>query len=326
MPSEDLALFIEALRGPAPADEAARGRARGALLGLAAGNALGLPVESRGAADVARAYPEGLREVAPEELERPWDDDLAQTMIIAEALLQRGGLLDADDLAGRFLRWFEENGRGIGTLTRGVLLSLSHGVSPRSAAREAWELSGGSAGNGALMRCAPVALRWRADGAALIRESQNSSLVTHHDPRCVWSCVAFNVGLAAALNGVDLDWGRLARLLEEAGAPREVAEIVGRPRRGGVGSLHLDKDGIGFTIKALDVAVHALRRAPDFEETLIEIVAAGGDTDTNGAIAGAALGARFGADAVPRRWLERIRDIDRVQAAADALFDAGVPA
>ena len=63
---------------------------------------------------------------------------------------------------------------------------------------------------------------------------------------------------------------------------------------------------MGYTLKAMQVALWCARRAADFEEALVAVVNAGGDTDTNGAVAGAVLGARFGLDAIPRRWRDQV--------------------
>ena len=78
--------------------------------------------------------------------------------------------------------------------------------------------------------------------------------------------------------------------------------------------IGLDGWDMGYTLKAMQVALWCARRAADFEKALIAVVNAGGDTDTNGAVAGAVLGARFGFDAIPRRWRDRVTKLraDRV--------------
>jgi ADP-ribosyl-[dinitrogen reductase] hydrolase len=92
-------------------------------------------------------------------------------VILAEALLT-GDRLHLDDLASRLVRWARESGRGMGLLTGRVLARLADGVPAAEAARAVWEESGRtSAGNGAVMRCAPVALRWRGDRSRLVSET-----------------------------------------------------------------------------------------------------------------------------------------------------------
>ena len=338
-------------------------RARGLMVGIAAGNLLGIVQEGQSKRWVAEKYPDGVREIE-ERLGCPDDDDLAQALIVAEAAGR--GPLDPDDLGRRFWDWAETNGRGIGNLT-GHVLQLYGGIPPRcpgawrpaapgstesprepagvpsiEASRKA--AGGQRAGNGALMRCAPVAVRWRDDAAALVRNSIVSAVPTHWDRRCGWSCALANLAAAAALRGETpaaedlLDAGvegvraalpELQRYGYEADVPRSVREAVRCAAGVEVDDVCADDGSMGFTLLTLRLALIALWRASGFEQGLRSIVEAGGDTDTNGAVAGALLGARFGIDAVPARWRQRIAEIragrtppesyaDRLQAAGEA--------
>lgn len=299
-----------------------RGSYRGALLGVAVGNVLGLPVEGLSRRRIAERFPNGLTEMDRAERERPWDDDLAQTVVLAEALLDKGDL-DPEQLGSRMVRWAEENGRGMGSLTAQVIRELAAGTPAKDAARVVWERSGRSAaGNGALMRCAPVALRWRRSGRRLIEESIKSASVTHHDPRCVWSVVALNSAVALTLSQTAPDLERLALLVESAGAPQEVGAAIRFVGGRTLESFSLDGPDMGYTLKAMRVGLWAFQQEDDFESVLVRVVNAGGDTDTNGAIAGAVMGCRVGAGRIPARWLENIREIDRLVELADRLFEA----
>lgn len=295
-------------------------RYRGALLGLAVGNTLGLPVESWPRDRIQQAYPQGVREIDPVELKLPWDDDLAQAVIIAEAILEHD-TLGNDDLAARLLEWYESNGRGMGGQTRAVLNALRHGMLPSEAARLVWERDGGTpAGNGAVMRCAPIAMRWRLDPAKLRVETENSSRITHHDPRCGWSAFAVNLAIADALNGRTATIESIAAALEAA----DVSFILVQSARAASGrdldDLKLDGSSMGYTLKAMQVGLWCLERGADFEESLVAVIQAGGDTDTNGAVAGAVLGALHGADAIPERWIAGVARAERLLAMADQLL------
>ncbi|MGH2685913.1 MAG: ADP-ribosylglycohydrolase family protein, partial [Actinomycetota bacterium] len=161
-------------------------RARGVLLGLVAGNVLGVGVEGWPGSRIRQRYPDGVREIDAAERDRPWDDDVAQAIILAEAIVERGEL-SLDDLGGRFLRWYREGARGIGAQTSQVMRELAGGTPPTDAARLVWERSGGkAAGNGAVMRCAPLAIRWRHEVELLVDQSRVSARITHEDPRCQW--------------------------------------------------------------------------------------------------------------------------------------------
>lgn len=316
----------------------ANDRARGLMVGIAAGNLLGITVEGRTKDDVRHRFPNGMRDIAAKP-GFPDDDDLAQSLIIAEAAEE--GPLDVEDLGHRFWEWSEINGLGMGNLTSQVL-ALFGGSPPRrlgwgtiddvrqprgmaieDASRKAW--GGKSAGNGALMRCAPVAIRWRDDPVALARNSVVSAVPTHWDQRCGWSCVALNIGIAAALRGETINADALIAAAEDAVGsslqelshygyedrmPRSVLNAT-RQADGcsAIGSIRFDGPNMGFTLLTLQAGLISLWRSPDFEHGLRAVVEAGGDTDTNGAVAGAVLGARFGIDAIPQRWRDRIAEL-----------------
>ena len=313
-------------------------RARGLMVGIAAGNLLGIVQEGWSKQRIAEQFPEGVREIAAV-TGYPDDDDLAQAIIIAEAAER--GPLEPDDLGRRFWDWAETNGLGMGGLTSHVL-ELYGGDVPQflgargmsGSAREpsgmpileasetAW--SGSRAGNGAAMRCAPIAIRWRDDPTALVRNSIVSAVPTHWDNRCGWSCALLNLAVAAALRGASILPDELLAAgvagvraslphLERYGygptVPGSVREAVLEAAEAEVAEVRLDDGSMGYTLRALVVGLVALWRATDFEQTLSSVIEGGGDTDTNGAIAGAMLGARFGLDAIPRRWRDRIAEI-----------------
>ena len=301
------------------------------ILGLAAGNALGLPVEGESAHAIRRHFPAGVTEVSAEERDRPWDDDLAQAAILAEVLLESEEL-DPEVFAARLVVWARANGRGIGGLTRSVIDELSRNSSSQEAAREAWERNAMSnAGNGAVMRCPPVALRRLRSGADLVRTARTSALVTHYDARCEWSTVVTAVALATCLNGKPVAVGDLASAVEAIGGQgwladsiEQVAEATHGVEGATLEGLELDDPvDMGYTLKAMQVALWCMAQSGGFEQTVVAVVNEGGDTDTNGAIAGAVMGARYGASSIPSRWLDNIADTQHLTELANRLFEVG---
>ena len=325
-------------------------RCRGLMVGLAAGNLLGILCEGWPRHQIRVRWPDGVRDIEASP-GYPDDDDLAQAVILAEECLG-GNELDAGNLARRFWVWGEENGLGMGNATAETLARYggSHprryasrnrsarrggpagsdfpgarepqGLPALQASRAAWEDSGGkAAGNGAVMRCAPLAIRWRHDDAALVRNTVCSAAVTHWDSRCIWSSVFVNLAVASLLREPPDAELRLAERAEQAretlgdaltpfgiDSPPQLAvtEALDVSDIATADEIGLDGWDMGFTLKALQVAMWCVHRAADFEEALIAIINAGGDTDTNGAVAGAVLGARFGLDAIPGRWRDRV--------------------
>jgi ADP-ribosyl-[dinitrogen reductase] hydrolase len=308
-------------RSSAVAPPSLRDRYRGTLLGLAVGNTLGLSVEFLTAAEIRRLFPRGVRDIPPEEMRLPWDDDLAQAVILAEAILEHD-TLSHDDLAARLLTWFEENGRGMGTQTRAVLQALKRGMLPSEAAKHVWERHGGTpAGNGAVMRCPPVAMRWPRDTQRLYQETDASARVTHHDPRCVWSAFAINLAVAEALNGRLASIGAIVEALARVEAGPVTVQEAGNVSGRGLEYLKLDGKDIGYTLKAMQVGLWCLEHAEGFEESLVAVIQAGGDTDTNGAVAGAVLGAIHGAGAIPERWIKAVPRAERLIELSDQLLE-----
>lgn len=171
------------------------------------------------------------------------------------------------------------------------------------------------------MRCAPIAVRWRDDPAANARNSVVSAVPTHWDPRCGWSCVLLNLAAAAALRGKSLGAGELIEQAEaavgasaaglsrygyDAAMPEEVRASVQRAAAEPHADLEIDGWDSGYTLVTLRTTLTAWWAAESFEEGLRAIVEAGGDTDTNGAAAGALLGARFGLKGIPPRWRDDV--------------------
>lgn len=310
-------------RAAAPTeDDVARERYRGALLGLACGNALGLQVEGVPADEIRLHMPGGVRDIHPHEASRDWDDDVAQAIELGECLLP--GPLDVDVFVLRLIDWMEVNGRGIGRQTWEVLQKAKAGAEGTAAAWAVWEASGRyRAGNGAVMRCPPVALRWRLRPQRLVKDAVNSAQATHYDPRCVWTTATTCAAIALELAAADWTLEELATALEGAGAPPEVIVAVELSASPEVSSLELDEwDSMGYTIRTMTAALWAATHPEDFEVTLLAVINAGGDTDTNGAVAGAVLGARFGATAVPDRWKDRLPNPWELEGLADRLLEA----
>ena len=324
------------------ADSVLRDRARGVMVGLAVGNLFGIAHEGRSRKSIARAYPDGIQEITAKP-GYPDDDDIAQAIALAEAAAE--GPLDLDDLGRRFWDWAETSGAGMGGLT-GRVLSLYGGSYPQrllrnrligrareptgtsieEASRTAWENAGDhrDAGNGAVMRCAPMAIRWHRDPLALARNSYLSAVPTHWDRRCGWSCVVLNVAIAAAfrdewvpahelleasLEGLRASLPELERYGVEDRIPRRVRDCVTVARKDELDELALDGPSMGYTLRTLSAALVAYWQARSFEHGLRCVIEAGGDTDTNGAAAGAVLGARFGVEGIPRRWREQLAQL-----------------
>ncbi|MFG3301520.1 ADP-ribosylglycohydrolase family protein [Micromonospora chersina] len=197
----------ELMTATVPLDAIQSDRAAGVLLAAACGDALGVPYEF-GAPLPANEQPEmrggGLGPYAPGE----YSDDTQMAMCIAEvsatgADLRRSDFLDR--IAGNFLRWKREGASDIAAQTRKVLDAVSHVSGPgiaaamRDAAADLHRRTGRSAGNGSLMRTAPVALAYLGDPEALAEAARAVSELTHYDPLAADACVLWCAGIRRAV-------------------------------------------------------------------------------------------------------------------------------
>lgn len=290
-------------------------RARGALLGLAAGNALGLPAEPLGtAAAIAQRWPDGLAEVLRQDTRTsPYDDDVALAVIMAEELVQPD--VDLRRLAHRWVAWARDDGRGLGDWTRTALAHVATHDSPPSA-------SGGRATNGAVSRCLPVALRTFGSARNLVSGTLHTAALTHPDPRCVWSAVAVNVAAASLLRGRRDFVPEVIEALRTNDADASVLAAVRQVPMLRREELVVEGDAAHEAVTCMTVALWYAHHEPLLERGLVAIVNAGGDTDTNAAVAGGLMGARDGARAIPGRWLAQIPGVAELEQLALRLVGA----
>lgn len=296
-------------------------RARGALLGLAVGNQLGVPTEQLGTAKAIRqAFPQGVRDLAPPPKGSPFDDDAAMTLLLAESLTDKGDF-DASDVAARWVKWMKLDGRGIGLTTQRALRLIERGTEPFEAGRLARD-AGAAASNGAVMRCIPVALRYHDNADRLVRVSAQQAAITHADERCTWGAAAVNLAARELLHGNRHFVEEVLHRVQGA-APRAIVEALRRVPWEQETDLPIAVPGeVGYVAHCVEIAFWCAVHRPSLEEALIFLAEAGGDTDTNAAVAGALLGARDGEAAIPPRWLDQLGAVRGVAALAERLITA----
>jgi ADP-ribosyl-[dinitrogen reductase] hydrolase len=276
----------------------------GALLGLAAGDALGAGYEfSTPEADTEIGMVGGGPfDWAPGE----WTDDTQMALCIAE--VAAAGPLDVDAVGRRFLDWYAGRPKDVGVQTSAVL-GAAAGDPRQLAGAAAKHLAANprsGAGNGSLMRTAPVALAHLGDDAGIVDAALAVSALTHGDrlagEACVLWCIAIDRAVREGrLDGVD---DGLAHL--EPDRRLFWWERLREARTRPPGSFIPN----GFVVTALQAAVAAIDQTPvpaddppgHLAAALVAAVRIGHDTDTVAAIAGALLGARWGASAVPDDW------------------------
>ncbi|MBO1081673.1 ADP-ribosylglycohydrolase family protein [Roseomonas haemaphysalidis] len=301
-------------------DAALLDRATGALLGLAVGDALGTTLEFTDR-DEAPHHTE-MTGGGPFNL-RPgqWTDDTSMALVLAESLI-RCGTLDPRDLMDGFVRWWRTGAHSctgtcfdIGMTTAAALADFERIGDPL-----AGPTAEDTAGNGSLMRVAPVALFALQDPLAASRLARLQSRTTHGAPQAVESCDLFVALLSAAILGADR--GTLLAPSVWSGHPAVAAVAAGSwqgKRRGAIRAS-------GYVIHTIEAALWAIAQTHTFEDALILAVNLGEDADTVGAVTGQLAGALYGYAAIPSRWLEPLAWRDRLTALAPSLITAGARA
>ena len=305
-----------------------RDRFRGCLLGLAAGDALGTTLEFKAPGtfrpidDMVGGGPFNLRP-------GQWTDDTSMALCLATSLLESGGF-DATDQMQRYVRWWREGylsstGRcfDIGTTVRGALSRFERDGDPYAGSTDP-----NAAGNGSLMRLAPVAMYFAADNAEAIEMAADSSRTTHGAHEAVDACRYFATLLVGALTGDDKE-----TLLSGSYWPPawdlEPEPLIGKIA-GVAGGSFKDRNppdikGTGYVVDALEAALWAFHNSDDFREGALLAVNLGDDADTTGAIYGQIAGAYYGVESIPAAWRERLTLLAEITSLADRLHDHTLP-
>lgn len=304
-------------------------RYRGALLGLAAGDAAGAAVEFLppgsfpAVTDLRGGGPFGL---APGQ----WTDDTSLALCLAESLTERKAF-DPRDQLRRYLRWYREGhlsstGRcfDIGGATRRALERFE-----RTGEAFPGDADPDSAGNGSLMRLAPVPLFYAADAVEAAERSGESSRTTHGAKAAADACRYFGALLAAAVRGAEKE-----ALLSEPWEPRpgywqarplhpEVEEVArGSYKRRDPPAIQ----GRGYVVRTLEAALWAFHRSGSFREGCLLAVNLGHDADTTAAVYGQLAGVHYGDEGIPAPWRERLSLRDTIEGLAEALLRQASPA
>lgn len=301
-----------------------RDRYRGALVGLAAGDAVGTTVEFSPPGtfppltDMVGGGPFDLR---PGE----WTDDTSMALCLAESLVERQGF-DARDQMERYLRWYGEgylSSTGvcfdIGVTVRGALERFHSSGNPFAGSTDPH-----TAGNGSLMRLAPVPLFFAADPAQAIERSGESSRTTHGATAAVDACRYFGGLLAGAVHGVAKDalLGEMYAPVAGYWAAHPLDPAIEEIARGSFRAKNPPEIvGSGYVVRSLEAALWAFATTDSFRTGCLAAANLGNDADTTAAIYGQLAGAVYGVDAIPaewRTWLARRALIERL---ADGLYD-----
>lgn len=289
-------------------------RAQGCLIGQLAGDNLGALVEFQSAAEVSRAYPAGPRLMKDGGY---WDilagqptDDSELALMLGRSIAAAGGY-DPEAAARSYVWWYAGGPFDIGGTTRNALdaalAAVKGGGSAAEAANQAALKRSDSEANGALMRAAPLAVFGHGlKPDELAKLARQDAELTHANSVCRDANAVYCVAVAGAVGGRGDRKAVYDHALKWARAGRLNPAVIEAVARAGTGPPADFQRSMGWVLIALQNAFYRLLHAASLEEGIAQTIACGGDTDTNAAIAGALLGAAFGAEAFPHQWADRL--------------------
>ena len=293
-----------------------RDRFLGCLLGLAVGDAVGTTLEfkPRGSFKPITDMTGG----GPFRLDPgQWTDDTSMALCLASSLVEKGEFDPADQMA-RYVRWKDEgywssNGHcfDIGNATGAALARFKRTRDPFSGSADPR-----SAGNGSIMRLAPVPMFFAADMAKAVHYSAESSRTTHAAAECLDACRLFGAMLVRALNGFAREEVLLGDARTFSGSPAVEAIARGDYRAKGETAI----SGSGYVVKSLEAALWCFDQTESYEQAVLRAANLGDDADTTAAVCGQIAGAFYGVTGIPQRWLGTLAMRGEIDALASKLF------
>ena len=301
-----------------------RDRYRASLLGLALGDALGAAVEFKppGTFEPLKALNGG----GPHQLKPgQWTDDTSMALCLADSLIENNGF-DPVDQAKRYLRWWREGYNSstgkcfdIGNVTAKALLEFERTQTPYCGPTDPQ-----SAGNGCLMRLAPLVMFYARQPTNALLLAAQSTRITHGARECIDATRYFAALLAGALTGIakpDLlaaHYSLVAHAWQQQPLAPRIAEVA-------AGSFKQRQppriEGSGYVVRSLEAALWAFYNSDDFQTGSLLAANLGDDADTTAAIFGQLAGAHYGTSSLPKAWLARLHQREHLEKVADRLYE-----
>lgn len=299
-------------------------RYRGCLLGLAVGDAVGTTLEFQRPGtfepinDMVGGGPFGLK---PGE----WTDDTSMALCLAESLVEKRDFDPVDQLE-RYTRWFRHGHLSstgsrfdVGNAVRQALLKFEKTKEPYCGSTDPR-----SAGNGSIMRLAPVPLFFARNPRMAIEKSGESSRTTHGAATCVDACRYMGGLIVGSVSGTSKDelisprYSPVTGYWSEYPLTKDIEAIAA----GSFKSLEPPViKGSGYVVKSLEAALWAFYKTDSFKEGCLLAVNLGDDADTTGAVYGQIAGAYYGEEAIPQEWRERLARRSLIESFAERLFE-----
>lgn len=280
-------------------------RFRGCLLGLAVGDAVGAPFEGLSSETIYRDFGSISRLIGHLDLDEiQYTDDTQMTIGVCECLLQKDSIT-ADHLAHCFKLNYHP-GRGYGQGVQSILDAMSRGEDWKQLVHT--QFPGGSYGNGAAMRVAPIGLAFFGNAARLRFEAEESAKVTHLHPLGIDGAVLVASAISLLVRSREFIPKEFFAQLHEIAATEEFQWQLATAGR--LGADEMISFGSSLPAhRSVTTAITCFTGSPNsYADTISRAIALGDDTDTVAAIAGALSGAHLGINAIPKHLLEKLEN------------------
>lgn len=295
-------------------------RYRGALLGLACGDAIGASVEfmSRGSfPEVVDMTGGGQFGLEPGQ----WTDDTSMALCLAHSLLHVKGF-DPGDQMNRYCNWFNHGYMSstgecfdIGTATVTALRKYLQDGDPFAGSSDPQ-----TAGNGALMRLAPIPMYYALDAGSVLSYAADSTRVTHAAPEAIECSRLFALQLREALLGHSKD------AILAVAYPGSLSSKVESIARGDYQRKTVDEiRGSGYVVESLEAALWCFWHTSSYKQAVLQAANLGDDADTTAAICGQLAGAYYGVADIPEPWLDKLAMQQDIIILADRLLTERLP-
>ena len=302
-----------------------KSRFHGCLLGLAAGDAVGTTLEftTPGTfAPITDMVGGGPFNLQPGQ----WTDDTSMALCLAESLVEKQQF-DAADQMARYVRWYQDgylSSTGtcfdIGNATVNALNNFMHTGNPFSGSTDPF-----TAGNGSIMRLAPIPMFFYQSPEQAIHFAAESSRTTHGVETAVSACRYFATLIIGALNGVHKDkllsphYTPIQGYWDKHPLAPEISSVA-------AGSFREKQPpeikGSGYVVQSLEAALWAFYRSENFRDGCLMAANLGDDADTTAAVYGQLAGAYYGVDNIPQSWLTKLALREKIESLADALCNS----
>jgi len=291
-------------------------RAIGMLVGLAVGDAVGTTLEFK---------PRGTFEPITDMvgggcfnlIAGQWTDDTSMALCLGESLLQKQRF-DPNDQMARYCNWYQYGYMSatnecfdVGATIRAALDRFLEDGNPYAGSTDPY-----SAGNGSIMRLAPIVLAyWNRDADVLATYAKQSSQTTHAAPEAMETCAVFATALSTAIHCSDKN-----DLIQSTTALSNLPRVAAIQRGDYQTKSEADIRGSGYVIESLEAALWCFQHTDNFTDAILKAANLGDDADTTAAVCGQIAGAYYGYNAIPKTWLAKLFWHDKIYKMAEQLF------